>query len=65
MPDNVFLNCYYSIHKSELEADMKVTTQIVTQEPFFSELSEGGDIKNLISSSCFCKCYHEFQNLTT
>ena len=39
MPNNILLTCYYSLRKSEREANLILNTQTVTQEPLFSELS--------------------------
>ena len=66
MPDNNILFTYnYSLQKSEPEANVKINTQTVTQEPFFSGLSDGGDMKSLFQIFVSRECYHEFQNLTT
>ena len=47
MPDNNILFTYnYSLQKSEPEANVKINTQTVTQEPLFSGLSDGGDMKS-------------------
>ena len=44
MIDNIFFTCYYSLQKSEREADMILNTQTVIQGPMFNELSDGCDI---------------------
>ena len=62
MSDNVQFTYYYSLQKSELEANMKVNTQGVTQEPL---LSDGGDIENLFQILVSGKSYHEFQNVNS
>ena len=47
MPDNIFFTWSYSLQKSEREANMILNTQTVTQESFFSELSDVDDMKSL------------------
>ena len=46
MSDNILLTCYYSLQKSELEANTKLNTLTVTQKTLFSELSDGGNMKH-------------------
>ena len=43
--------------KSELEANMMLNTQKVTQEPLFSELSDRGDMKTLFKILVSYKYY--------
>ena len=41
------------LQKSEQEADMILNTQTVTQEPFYSELIDGGRHEKPILNPCF------------
>ena len=46
MSDNILLTCYYSLQKSELEANIKLNTLTVPQKTLFSELSDGCNMKH-------------------
>ena len=60
MPDILF-TCYYSLQKSEWEANMKLNTQTVTQESLFSELSDEGNIESLLQITVSRKYYLNFK----
>ena len=47
MPDNTLFTCYYSLQKSERQANLMVNNQTVTQEPLLKEISDKGDMKSL------------------
>ena len=47
MPDNTLFSCYYSLQKSELQSNMILDNQTVTQEALLKEMSDGGDMKSL------------------
>ena len=60
MPDILF-TCYYSLQKSEREANMKLNTQTVTQESLFSELRDEGNIESLLQITVSRKYYLNFK----
>ena len=61
MPNNILFTCCYSLQLSELEANMILNTQTVTQEPLFNELSDRGDTKSLFQIFVSRKYYANFK----
>ena len=61
MPDNILFTWSYSLQKSEREANMILNTQTVAQEPLFSELNDGSNMKSLFQILVSRKYYMNFK----
>ena len=61
MFDNILFTWSFSLQKSEREANMILNTQTVAQEPLFSELNDGSNMKSLFQILVSRKYYMNFK----
>ena len=61
MSDNILFTWSFSLQKSEREANMILNTQTVAQEPLFSELNDGSNMKSLFQILVSRKYYMNFK----